>query len=135
MLGVPLVFARSPCRALLLSDRNTELVMAVGLVVDYMVHIVHFFLHQVMHAVGRFHGRFHTRWRRGWDYQAFLFELLLDVEPRCELAHFQIILILHSTSTSVHPPYFLPINAVRPWLVCEGARARVHTTTVCVVRY
>lgn len=29
--------------------------MAVGLVVDYMVHIVHYFLHQVQHAVGSFH--------------------------------------------------------------------------------
>lgn len=29
------------------SNLRTELIMAVGLVVDYMVHIVHYFLHQV----------------------------------------------------------------------------------------
>ena len=30
---------------------RTELIMAVGLVVDYMVHIVHYFLHQVRKAL------------------------------------------------------------------------------------
>lgn len=39
---------------LVLSPRS-ELIMAVGLVVDYMVHIVHYFLHQVMNHHGH-HG-------------------------------------------------------------------------------